>query len=164
MRWAPQSSPLPIDSTYATMSDVTVTLDTNILNQAVYSRTGASHAILRMVRAGELELALSVPVFEEYRQVLLRDRTLRETGRSRQEMESVLDFLALVGVPTPIHFLWRPNLPDPGDDMFVELAVASGSEYVVTRNSRHYGTGVLDLGARVVTPPAFLRQWRMSHD
>lgn len=142
---------------------MTVTLDTNILFQAVYSRSGASHAILEMVRAGELELALSVPVFQEYCQVLLRNRTLRETGRSRQEMESVLDFLALVGVPTPIHFLWRPNLPDSGDDMFVELAVASGSEYLITRNSRHYATGAMDLGVRVVTPPTVLREWRSTH-
>ena len=47
-----------------------------------------------MVRDGGLELALSVPVFEEYRQVLLRPQTLRETGRLRAEMETVLDFLA----------------------------------------------------------------------
>jgi putative PIN family toxin of toxin-antitoxin system len=114
---------------------VTVTLDTNILYQALYSRSGASYAILQLIRTGAIELALSVPVFEEYRQVLLRPRTQKETGRSRQEMETVLDFLALVGVVTPIHYLWRPNLPDAGDDMFVELAVASGSEYLITRNT-----------------------------
>lgn len=142
---------------------MTVTLDTNILYQALYSRSGASYAILQLIRTGAIELALSVPVFEEYRQVLLRPRTQKETGRSRQEMETVLDFLALVGVVTPIHYLWRPNLPDAGDDMFVELAVASGSEYLITRNTRHYRTGGLDLGIRIVTPPAFLGQWRDSH-
>ena len=141
---------------------MTVTLDTNILYQAVFSRSGASYAILQMVRDGGLELALSVPVFEEYRQVLLRPQTLRETGRLRAEMETVLDFLALVGVPTPIHYLWRPNLLDAGDDMFVELTIASGSEYLITRNIRHYRTGMLDLGIRVVTPPTFLRRWRSS--
>jgi putative PIN family toxin of toxin-antitoxin system len=140
---------------------VTVTLDTNILYQALYSRTGASHAVLHLVRTGGIQVALSVPVFEEYREVLLRPKTLKETGRSRQEMEAVLDFLALVGVPTPIHYLWRPNLPDAADDMFVELALASGSEYLITRNTRHYLTGKeLKLGIRVVTPPEFLSRWR----
>jgi putative PIN family toxin of toxin-antitoxin system len=142
---------------------VTVTLDTNIMYQALYSRAGASHGIYQLVRAGAIELALSVPVFEEYRQVLLRPRTLKETGRSQREMETVLDFVALVGVVTPIHYLWRPNLPDAGDDMFVELAVASGSEYLITRNTRHYQTGGLDLGIRITTPPAFLRRWRETH-
>jgi len=143
---------------------VTVTLDTNIVFQALYSRSGASHAILQMIRSGQLELALSVPVFEEYCQVLLRPKTLKETGRSLKEMEAVLDFLALVGIPTPIHYLWRPNLPDAGDDMFVELALASGSEYLITRNMRHYlRVGSLDLGVRVTTPPAFLGRWRTTH-
>jgi hypothetical protein len=120
-------------------------------------------SILGLVRAGDVELALSVPVFEEYRQVLLRPRTPTETGRSRDEMESVLDFLALAGVPTPIRYLWRPNLPHAADDMFVELAVASGSDCLVTRNSRHDAAGVLDLGIRIVDPPRFLRQWRTNH-
>jgi putative PIN family toxin of toxin-antitoxin system len=143
---------------------VTVTLDTNIVFQALYSRSGASHAILQMIRSGQLELALSVPVFEEYCQVLLRPKTLKETGRSLKEMGAVLDFLALVGIPTPIHYLWRPNLPDAGDDMFVELALASGSEYLITRNMRHYlRVGSLDLGVRVTTPPAFLGHWRTTH-
>jgi putative PIN family toxin of toxin-antitoxin system len=143
---------------------VTVTLDTNIVYQALYSRSGASYAILQMIRSGELALALSVPVFEEYCQVLLRPKTLRETGRSRQDMETVLDFLALVGIPTPIHYLWRPNLRDAGDDMFVELAFASGSEYLITRNTRHFAVGrSLDLGITLMTPPEFLRDWRTIH-
>ena len=143
---------------------MTVTLDTNIVFQALYSRSGASHAILQMIRSGQLELALSVPVFEEYCQVLLRPKTLKETGRSLEEMETVLDFLSLVGIPTPIHYLWRPNLPDAGDDMFVELALASGSEYLITRNMRHYlRVGSFDLGVRVTTPPAFLGHWRTTH-
>ena len=54
-----------------------VEVDTNILYQALRSRTGASHAILQLVRTGELQLAISVPVFEEYKEVLLRPSVLR---------------------------------------------------------------------------------------
>ena len=49
-----------------------VTIDTNVLFQAFYSNTGASHKIVRMVRDGEIEMAISVPVFQEYRDVLSR--------------------------------------------------------------------------------------------
>ncbi len=142
-----------------------VTLDTNILYQALRSRTGASHGILQLVRAGDLQLAISVPVFEEYRGVLLRPSVLKETGLDHSDVEAVLDFIALAGVPTPIDFLWRPNLTDETDNMFVELAVASGSQYLITRNRRHYsiGTTLLFDSFAVVTPAEFLAQWRIHH-
>ncbi len=140
-----------------------VTLDTNILYQALYSRSGASHAVLQLIRLGEIQLALSIPVFEEYREVLLRKKTRDETGLSTEEMEKVLEFIALIGVATPIDYLWRPNLRDEADNCFVELAVASGSEYLITRNIRDYTVGnELRLDSfRIVTPNEFIQEWRV---
>ena len=115
-----------------------ITLDTNIIYQALYSNAGASYAILKMIRASEIQIAISVPVFEEYRDVLCRPKTPRELGLSRENIERVLDFIVMVGVATPISYLWRLNLKDEAANMFVELAFASGSEYLVTRNIRDY--------------------------
>jgi len=142
-----------------------VTLDTNILYQGLRSRVGASYAVLQLARSGDLQLAISVPVFEEYQDVLLRPVVQRETGLDRSDIEAVLDFIALAAVPTPIDFLWRPNLRDETDNKFVELAVASGSEYLITRNRRHYSIGnMLRFDSfRVVTPADFLEQWRRLH-
>lgn len=142
-----------------------MTLGTNILYQALRSRNGASYAVLQLVRSGDLQLAISVPVFEEYRDVLLRPVVQRETGLDRSDIEAVLDFIPLAAVPTPIDFLWRPNLRDETDNKFVELAVTSGSEYLVTRNRRHYSIGNMlrfDF-FKVVTPADFLDQWRKLH-
>lgn len=144
---------------------VKVTIDTNIIYQALYSSAGASHAILQMIRSGEVQIAISVPVFEEYRDVLYRPKTIKETGRSREDMEKVLDFIALVGVATPINYLWRPNLRDEADNMFVELALASGSEYLITRNVRDYTVDnelILD-SFSITTPSDFLEAWRRRH-
>ena len=142
-----------------------MTLGTNILYQALRSRDGASYAVLQLVRSGDLQLAISVPVFEEYRDVLLRPVVQRETGLDRSDIEAVLDFIALAAVPTPIDFLWRPNLRDETDNKFVELAVTNGSEYLVTRNRRHYSIGnMLRFDSfKVVTPADFLDQWRKLH-
>ena len=147
------------------MKDVRVTLDTNVLYQSLHSRRGASYAILRLVRSGELHLAVSVPVYQEYQDVLLRSRVLTETGLGRDDMLAVLDFIALVAIPTAIDFLWRPNLRDESDNMFVELAIASGSEFLITRNRRHYVfDGALKFDSfSVVTPMEFLTQWRKYH-
>jgi len=97
---------------------------------------------------------------------LLRPKTLRETGLSREDTEKVLDFIALVGAATPIDYLWRPNLRDETDNMFVELAVASGSDYLITRNTRDYslGSDLLFDSFSVATPSEFLTAWRTKHD
>ena len=33
--------------------------------------------------------------------------------------------------------LWRPNLPDEADNHLEELAVAGGTDFIVTRDLRH---------------------------
>ena len=139
-----------------------IALDTNAVFQALYGSTGASNAILRLVRNGELQLAISVPVFEEYRDVLLRRRTLRQLALSSDDIQSVLEFVALVGVRTAIDYLWRPNLKDETDNIFVELAVASGSEYLVTQNVRDFTVGneLRFDSFRIVTPSDFMTAWR----
>jgi len=34
-----------------------------------------------------------------------------------------------------IHYLWRPFLPDPDDDMVLELAFAANCDFIVTHNT-----------------------------
>jgi predicted nucleic acid-binding protein len=55
-----------------------------------------------------------------------------------------------------VFFLWRPTLPDPADDSVLELAVASGSDFIVTYNKRHF-TGTERFGVRAVDAKEFLR-------
>ena len=86
-----------------------VVVDTSVLYQAMYSASGASHAILQLIRNGDLILSLSIPVFEEYRDVLLRKTSLEQFELSQKEVQKVLDFIALIGSKTDIKFLLRPN-------------------------------------------------------
>ena len=37
-----------------------------------------------------------------------------------------------------VHFLWRPFLRDPDDDMVLEGAVASGSQFIITHNVKDF--------------------------
>jgi len=46
----------------------------------------------------------------------------------------VLDFHCAVAIRHQIFFLWRPYLPDPSDDMILDLAVAARCDYIVTYN------------------------------
>ncbi|MDQ3625464.1 MAG: PIN domain-containing protein [Verrucomicrobiota bacterium] len=52
-----------------------------------------------------------------------------------------------------VHFLWRPHLPDPKDDLVLEVALAGRAPYI-THNLRDFA-GIDLLGIRTVTPDNF---------
>jgi putative PIN family toxin of toxin-antitoxin system len=135
------------------MSIPTIVLDTNVLESALRSRRGASFALLSKLLAEEYRIALSVALVLEYEDVLLRERT---DGRARVEAQDVIDYLCSVGVRQSIFYLWRPFLPDPKDDMILELAIAAGCDAIVTHNRRHF-VDAFELGVSVHTPAEFLK-------
>lgn len=48
---------------------------------------------------------------------------------SIKDVENFLDLLALLAQKHSIYYLLRPNLPDENDNIFVECAFASDSDY-----------------------------------
>jgi predicted nucleic acid-binding protein len=61
---------------------------------------------------------------------------------------------------TEVFFLWRPYLPDPDDDMVLELAVASNCDAIITFNRRDFA-GASRFGVRILTPGEFLREIKL---
>ena len=60
--------------------------------------------------------------------------------------------------PVEPHFLWRPRLGDPDDDMVLEAAVNGRAEAVVTFNARDFAGVVEEFGIELLTPVAILRR------
>jgi predicted nucleic acid-binding protein len=57
------------------------------------------------------------------------------------------------------YYARRPNLPDEADNHLVELAVAGGAEFIVTRNLRHLEDMELRFPQlRIASPEAFLKE------
>jgi putative PIN family toxin of toxin-antitoxin system len=141
-----------------------VTIDTNVLYQALYSTAGASNEILRLIRKGSVRLALSHAVLLEYEAVLTRPGSLRRFGMTEGEVAGVVRYLASVSEKFEPSFLFRPNLRDEDDNMFVELAVTSRCRFLVTSNVRDYRDGQLLFASfGVVTPAEFMQIWRKTH-
>ena len=115
------------------MKSPRVVLDTNVLVSAFRSRRGPAFALVSRIGSGSFEICVSVPLVLEYEEVLHRETTLEEG-----EIISVLQFLCSVAHRQKIFYLWRPLLPDPKDDMVLELAVASRSRFIVTYNQRDF--------------------------
>ncbi len=80
-------------------------------------------------------------------------------GYSDQDIGDFLDYFLSQCVECRIHFLWRPYLPDPKDDLVLELALAGEAGVIVTHNLQDF-RGVEALGIAAMIPNAFLA--RMS--
>jgi putative PIN family toxin of toxin-antitoxin system len=131
-----------------------VVLDTNVVVAALRSRQGASYQLLSLLGKDRFEVAISVPLLFEYEDVLARN--IPEGLYGRREIDDFLDYLCQIARRQSIFFLWRPCLPDPKDDMVLELAVAAGCESIVTHNTRDFA-GAEHLGVRIDLPSDFLR-------
>lgn len=137
------------------MSLPVAVFDTNVFVSALRSRRGASFRLLSLVGSGRFELVLSVPLALEYEAVGLR--TLPAIGLPRAAFDDVLNFVCGAARHQPVYYSWRPTLPDPGDDMVLEVAVAASGATVVTHNVRDFA-GAERLGVPVCRPQDFLHQ------
>lgn len=132
-----------------------VVLDTNVLVAGLRSRRGASALLLDLVGQGLVEVVVSVPVVLEYEDVLNRPGIA--PAYSRGEIDEFLNGLCAIAERQEIHFLWRPQLRDPGDEAFLELAVAAGGIPIVTYNVAHF-VGAERFGVAILTPLNILQQ------
>jgi len=129
-------------------------LDTNVLVAGLRSHRGASHRLLRLIEAGTARPVLSVPLVFEYEAILRREASvLRLTD---DDINAILDDLCMLGERHLIHFLWRPTLRDPGDELVLEVAVAAQCPCIVTHNVRDFG-GAERFGVALFTPRDWLR-------
>jgi putative PIN family toxin of toxin-antitoxin system len=138
-----------------------VTIDTNVIFSALYSNAGASFKILNLVLDEQIKLAISTQTYFEYYDVLTRDNNLELLKFTLSEVEDFLDLLALLSQQHMIYFLLRPNLKDENDNIFVECAFASNSEYLITLNVKDFKNSELEsLGYKIVTPGQFYKIWK----
>ena len=114
-----------------------VILDTNVLVAALRSDMGASYALVSQLPSERFQMALTVPLYPQYQDVLTRPEHM--TGAStRDDIFNFLRYLCSLAHRQRVFFLWRPWLKDPQDDMVLEAAVASQSRYIITHNLRHF--------------------------
>jgi putative PIN family toxin of toxin-antitoxin system len=136
------------------MSIPQIVLDTNIIVSGLRSKRGSAFRLLELVGTGAFDIHLSVPLVLEYREVLLRESS--NFYVSTTDIEDLIEFYCLVATRHSIFFLWRPYLPDPKDDMVLELAVKARCDSVVTYNIRDF-VGIEKFGIKVIEPAEFLK-------
>ena len=134
------------------MSGPRVVVDPNVVVAGLRSRQGVAFRLLSEVGKGRFQIGLSVPLLLEYEDALLRPGL---TGLRRADVDAVLDYFCKVAHLQQIFYLWRPLLPDPKDDMVLELAVAARCQSIITYNFRDF-VGAEKFGVSVLEPALFL--------
>jgi len=127
-----------------------IVLDTNVLVSAILSPNGPPAAVLRALLTERVRLCFDERIVSEYRDVLTRSKFEFD----RELVEELIGFLESAGSPTLATPL-AVDLPDPWDQMFIEVAVSSGADFLVTGNLKHYPEEVRS-GVKVVSPREFL--------
>ena len=132
-----------------------IVLDTNVLFAALKSRRGASYKLISLLPTMRFSMAISVSLVIEYEDVLRRGRL--SDSITEKDISDFIDFFCYIGDQQEIFFLWRPFLPDPSDDLVLEVAVAGGCDAIITYNKRHF-KNVEKFGLRILDPKEFLTE------
>lgn len=131
-----------------------IVLDTNVVVAGLRSRLGASNRLLSLIGTGRFVHVMSVALLFEYETALTRPGS--RIALPSAAIDDVLDYLCSAGQRQEIYFLWRPTLPDPGDDLVLEVAAHGRCDRIVTFNTRDF-VGSERFGVKAETPGAFLR-------
>jgi putative PIN family toxin of toxin-antitoxin system len=134
-----------------------IVMDTDVLIAGMRSPSGASAELLRRARRSEIDIAASVSLFMEYEAVCSRPEHLSAAGFDQQQLQVFLDGLAFIVKPVEVHFLWRPQLRDPADELVLEAAVNASANALLTFNLRHFSGVANRFQLNVMPPGEFLR-------
>jgi predicted nucleic acid-binding protein len=102
-------------------------------------------------------LLASPALWLEYEAVLKRPEMLELRRFSRTQIDDFLHGLAVCVEPVTSHFLWRPQLKDPNDEMVLEAAVNGAAQFLVTVNTRDFEAVAKRFGIAINLPGQFLK-------
>lgn len=135
-----------------------VVVDTNVFVGSCIG-VGACNAVIRTCLTGHCIPLMGAALLTEYEAVLARGELFAMSRLARDEREALLDVFLAQCEWTRVYYLWRPNLPDESDNHLIELAVAGGAEFIVTRNLRDLKVGQMNFPSlRAISPEDFLKE------
>jgi putative PIN family toxin of toxin-antitoxin system len=135
-------------------------LDTNVVVAGMRSPRGASGALMMAARRSELTLVANVALALEYEAICLMAEHRMAAGLSQQQVDIFLDAVLAMVDPVETHFMWRPQLRDPADELVLEAAVNGQAAAIVTFNQRDFGDTPATFGIEVLSPAELLRRIR----
>ncbi len=103
---------------------------------------------------------LTPALFLQYEDVLKRPEQLLANRLTLTQVHQILASLASAADPVTIHCPWRPQLPDPTDELVLEAVVNDQADALVTYNVRHFEQAAARFGLRLARPVEVLEEIR----
>jgi putative PIN family toxin of toxin-antitoxin system len=133
-------------------------LDTNVVVAAMRSPTGASAALLVAARRGDLTMLANVALALEYEATCLLPEHRTAAGIELADVNVFVNAVLALVEPVETHFMWRPQLRDPADELVLEAAVNGRADAIVSFNTRNFGGAPARFGVDLLTPAEALRR------
>jgi putative PIN family toxin of toxin-antitoxin system len=133
-------------------------LDTSVLVAGLRSGLGASAQLLALVADGIVTPLVSTPLFLEYEDVLKRPEQLQAMATTEDAVDGFLSAFASASEAVEVHYKWRPQLRDPGDEMVLEAAINGRAAALVTHNLRDLAEAGKAFGIPVIRPGDALKR------
>jgi len=111
-------------------------------------------------RAGRITILANVASALEYEAICRPTEHMTAAGLSSADVEIFLTAVVAMAEPVESHFMWRPQLRDPNDELVLEAAVNGRAAVIVTFNRRDFGQTPSLSGVDVVTPAEAVKRIR----
>ena len=140
-----------------------IVIDTNIFMSALFSRKGASFALLTYIveqaNKDKKINCVSVPTILELEEVMCRGKH-KERIKYLDDAEkySFIDDIVFISHAIRLNYLWRPYLKDVKDDKILECAFNASAKYIVTYNIKDFEGVEADFDIKIITPKAYLKE------
>ena len=132
-----------------------IVLDTNILI-AIIGRLSPYRWLFDRIIDGRLRLCVSNEILTEYHEVLARKT-------SPEVAENVTSFIIVNPntFQTPIYFNFNLSTVDPDDNKFVDCAIASDADFILSNDTHFQALKLIDFPKiRIITLPEFELAYR----
>ncbi len=113
---------------------------------------------MRRIDNGKATMLLSVALALEYEAKCMLAEHRLAAGLSESEAGAFIDGLIAIAEPIEMHFRWRPQLHDPGDELVLEAAVNGRASAIVTFNEKDLRDARRSFGIAVIRPSEALRR------
>ncbi|GAA5482448.1 putative toxin-antitoxin system toxin component, PIN family [Haloferula sargassicola] len=134
-----------------------IVVDTNVFIAAILSPDGSSREVIRVCLQGRASSVMGPALFHEYEDLLSREDLMVKSPIGAGDRQTLFAAFLSVSEWIKVYFLWRPHLPDEGDNHLIELALAGNAGTVVTHNNKDLAHGELRFPElKIQTPTQFL--------
>jgi predicted nucleic acid-binding protein len=96
----------------------------------------------------------------EYEAICMLAEHRLAANAGERDVRNLLDAIFEVIVPVEVHYQWRPQLTDAGDEMVLEAAVNGGANAIVTFNAADFRIAARRFGIQLWKPAQAIQEMR----